>query len=228
MADDSSTQTANLANGTLPSVQQTPAPASPSFQYKPNEQQPDMVAKAEMERMKADYESKMAELAEQGKKAKELQAKLDEIESQKLAEQGKFKELYEKEQSERRKETQSMRRELARAELKALALGEGILDPDLVNLIPAKSFAWDEETQRYTNLKDLLTEHKTQKPHLYRGSEPTTQTQQPAPSAARPTTGDPSAAPGSTPPQQKPVNQMTRQEYEQYKRSYIRQLAGHR
>ena len=222
----------NTANATLPS-NATPPDNRPAFQYKPDNQQqtaPETVAKAELERMKAEYESRMAALAEEAKKAKELQAQLDAIEKQKLEEQGKFKELYEKERTEREKEIRAMRRELARADLKALAIREGIIDPDIINLIPSKDFKWNEETGRFDNLEELLVAHKQAKPNLYRSMEPPAQpgpqTQQPVQNRA--TTGDPQVPPTTPPGPGKNVESMNRQEYAAAKASYLRSLRSYR
>jgi len=224
--------TTNTANATLPS-NATPPDNRPAFQYKPDNQQqtaPETVAKAELERMKAEYESRMAALAEEAKKAKELQAQLDAIEKQKLEEQGKFKELYEKERTEREKEIRAMRRELARADLKALAIREGIIDPDIINLIPSKDFKWNEETGRFDNLEELLIAHKQAKPNLYRSMEPPAQpgpqTQQPVQNRA--TTGDPQVPPTTPPGPGKDVSTMGRAEYEAAKASYLRSLRSYR
>ena len=220
----------NTANATLPS-NATPPENRPAFQYKPDNQQqtaPETVAKAEMERMKAEYESRMAEEA---KKTKALQAQLDEIEAQKLQEQGKFKELYEKEKADREKETRAMRRELARADLKALAIREGIIDPDIINLIPSKDFKWNDEAGRFDNLEELLVAHKQAKPNLYKTAEPTNQqpgqqTQQPIQNRA--TTGDPQVPPTTPPGPGKNVESMNRQEYAAAKASYLRSLRSYR
>ena len=219
----------NTANATLPSNATSQEPR-PAFQYKPDNQQqaaPETVAKAELERMKAEYESRMAALAEEAKKAKELQAQLDAIEKQKLEEQGKFKELYEKERTEREKEIRAMRRELARADLKALAIREGIIDPDIINLIPSKDFKWNEETGRFDNLEELLVAHKQAKPNLYKTMEPAPQQPQP-PVQNRATTGDPQVPPTTPPGPGKDVSVMDRREYEATKQAWLHSLRSYR
>lgn len=203
------------SNGTMPSTQEH----VPSFSYQPPAQGlPKAELDAALKAQQQEYEAKIAELNAKAVEAQKLQERLDAIEAEKLAEQGKFKELYEKEQAERKRETQAMRRELARAELKTLAVREGIIDPDLIDLIPAKSFKWDEETQRYTNLADLINEHKQLKPAFYKKGG--------APAQMNVGSGEPPPVP--TAPAQKDVRSMSRSEYEAYKKSYIRQLAGHR
>ncbi len=224
----------NTANVTLPSNATSQEPR-PAFQYKPDNQQqaPETVAKAEMERMKADYENRMAALAEEAKKAKTLQAQLDAIEAKKMEEQGQFKELYEKEKADREKETRAMRRELARADLKALALREGIIDPDIINLIPSKDFKWNDEAGRFDNLEELLIAHKQAKPNLYKTAEPQGQQGQQGQAGQqqvqnRPTTGDPQVPQNTQPGMQKPVDTMNRQEYANAKASYLRSLRSYR
>jgi len=188
-----------------------PAPQSPA---------PTVDIEAKLAAQKAEYEAQMAALKEEAKKAKVLQEKLDEIEKQKLAEQGKYKELYEKELADRKKEIQTMRRELARESLRNMAMAEGIIDPDLVDMIPARSFQYDEETGRFTNLRELLDSHKASKPHLY--GKPSAGA--PSVPVARPTTGDPMQPPVNTPPQKKDISSLSRQEYEAEKRAYLRSL----
>ena len=211
------------AQGTLPPVAGNNM-SVPAFRYDattaPQAPAPTVDIEAKLAAQKAEYEAQMAALKEEAKKAKALQEKLDEIENQKLAEQGKYKELYEKELADRKREIQTMRRELARESLRNMAMAEGIIDPDLVDMIPARSFQYDEETGRFTNLRELLDSHKSSKPHLY--GKPGAAS--PAVPAARPTTGDPMQPPTNTPPQKKDVSSLSRQEYEAEKRAYIRSL----
>ena len=85
-----------------------------------------MQAKLEAEQAEA---ARLKPLAEQ---AAALKAKADEAEQKRMEEQGQFKELAERRAGELNKTQQR----LIRAEVRAAAIQEGIIDRDLVQLIP--------------------------------------------------------------------------------------------
>jgi len=214
----------NTAQGQMSTASSTPAFRSSTTDNAISAQAPAQQSNQEAARI-AELERQLADSAKEAARARQLEEKLNTIENEKLAEQGKYKELYEKEVDQRKKDLQSARRELARETLRNMAISEGIIDADIVDMIPARSFQYDEDTGRFTNVRDLLAQHKADKPHLYRDAA-ATQAPSTAVNLARPTTGHPGNAPEQVPPGKKDISGMSRQEYEVEKRNYIRSLRG--
>jgi hypothetical protein len=214
----------NTAQGQMSTASSTPAFRSSTTDNAISAQAPAQQSNQEAARI-AELERQLADSAKEAARARQLEEKLNTIENEKLAEQGKYKELYEKEVDQRKKDLQSARRELARETLRNMAISEGIIDADIVDMIPARSFQYDEDTGRFTNVRDLLAQHKADKPHLYRDAA-ATQASSTAVNLARPTTGHPGNAPEQVPPGKKDISGMSRQEYEVEKRNYIRSLRG--
>lgn len=214
----------NTAQGQMSTASSTPAFRSSTTDNAISAQAPAQQSSQEAARI-AELERQLADSAKEAARARQLEERLNAIENEKLAEQGKYKELYEKEVDQRKKDLQSARRELARETLRNMAISEGIIDPDIVDMIPARSFQYDEDTGRFTNVRDLLAQHKADKPHLYRDAA-ATQASSTAVNLARPTTGHPGNAPEQVPPGKKDISGMSRQEYEVEKRNYIRSLRG--
>ena len=214
----------NTAQGQMSTASSTPAFRSSTTDNAISAQAPAQQSNQEAARI-AELERQLADSAKEAARARQLEEKLNTIENEKLAEQGKYKELYEKEVDQRKKDLQSARRELARETLRNMAISEGIIDADIVDMIPARSFQYDEDTGRFTNVRDLLAQHKADKPHLYRDAV-ATQASSSAANLARPTTGHPGNAPEQVPPGKKDISGMPRQEYEIEKRNYIRSLRG--
>ncbi len=214
----------NTAQGQMSTTSSTPAFRSSTADNASSAQAPAQQSSQEATRI-AELERQLADSAKEAARARQLEERLNAIENEKLAEQGKYKELYEKEVDQRKKDLQSARRELARETLRNMAISEGIIDADIVDMIPARSFQYDEDTGRFTNVRDLLAQHKADKPHLYRDAA-AAQAPNTAPNLARPTTGHPGNAPEQVPPGKKDISGMSRQEYEVEKRNYIRSLRG--
>lgn len=214
----------NTAQGQMSTASSTPAFRSSTTDTASSTQAPAQQSSQEIARI-AELERQLADSAKEAARARQLEERLNAIENEKLAEQGKYKELYEKEVDQRKKDLQNARRELARETLRNMAISEGIIDPDIVDMIPARSFQYDEDTGRFTNVRDLLAQHKADKPHLYRDAA-AAQASSTAANLARPTTGHPGNAPEQVPPGKKDISGMSRQEYEIEKRNYIRSLRG--
>lgn len=214
----------NTAQGQMSTASSTPAFRSSTTDNVGSAPAPAQQSSQEIARI-AELERQLADSAKEAARARQLEERLNAIENEKLAEQGKYKELYEKEVDQRKKDLQSARRELARETLRNMAISEGIIDPDIVDMIPARSFQYDEDTGRFTNVRDLLAQHKADKPHLYRDAA-AAQAPSTAANLARPTTGHPGNAPEQVPPGKKDISGMSRQEYEIEKRNYIRSLRG--
>ena len=201
----------------------TPAAATPAVQPVFEHQPPAAPARSEEAWLAQEQKLRDAQKAAQDRN--DLQAKLDKIEADKLAEQGKYKELYEKEQASRRQTEAQMRSRVARAELRAYAIAEGIIDPDLVNLIPSKDIKVNDDTGEFENIRDLIADQKKAKPHLYKGTAASA-------GSATPTTGDTArtpAADGSAKP--KDVSKMSKEEYAVWKRDSkngLRAIIGRR
>ena len=168
-----------------------------------------------------EYDARMAEFKKLRKERDDLAKQLSDIESAKLVEQGKYKELYEKEQTSRKQAEGRMREKLLRAEVRAYAIAEGILDPDMADLISVKSVKTNDETGEFENLKEAIAAHKAAKPQWYRSAAAVT-----APVAVSTGSSSPAPSPGVSGPLD--VKKMTKEAYESYKRSYIRGLKSAR
>ncbi len=206
-ADDKNTPPA-----TPPKDQNTPPATPPKDQNTPPAPPP---TPSESDRELLAVQKEMARLA---KENQTLREKSEALEAEKMAEQGKYKELYEKEKEARAKESQEARRRAAKAELRAYAAAQGIIDPDLADMISVRDLKTDEETGEYTNIKDLVETHKQNKPHLYRTERPTGDGTPPPNSGAG---GNP---PPATPPKEKDVSEMSRAEYQAHKAKFIQKL----
>lgn len=111
---------------------------------------------------------------------KKLKGKLSSFESEatkrdeaKLKDEGKLKELLDKRTAEAEAKTERVRR----AELKAAAVQNGLIDMDYVDIL-AKRVEFDENDQP-TNVEDVFKELREAKPYLFKQPEAT-----PAPGTA--------------------------------------------
>jgi len=93
-------------------------------------------------------------------KLETLTAKQAEAEAKALAEQGKFKELYEKATLENQVLKSDMIKQSAVQSLKQEALANGIIDPDLVNLIAIDDYS-------KLDAKSVIAKLKTDKPAYF-------------------------------------------------------------
>lgn len=229
MADNNGTPTGTPAQGTDP-AQGTLPPVGGTTAWPPKAEgaqttqtaQPTAPDITQLVREREQMQAQLAELNAKAAEADKLRKQIEEIEATKLKEQGEFKQLYEKEAEARKRETQALRREMARAEMKTIALTQGIVDPDLIDLIPTKDLKWNEETGRYDNLRELVESHKQAKPNFYAPPAST------APAPVKPTMGNPTSAPATTEPAKPDVSRMSRQEYDVAKRNYLRSLSTRR
>ncbi len=172
-------------------------------------------------------EASARELAILARKNKELTERLEAIEAEKLAEQGKFKELYESEKAAREKERAEMRRRAARADIRSYATSLGAIDPDVADLISLRELKLDEETGEYTNVQEVVARHRESKPHLYsRAAANGSQDAGAAGTNSTPpvSTGSGGKPPESSGPKQKPVAEMSRDEYAEAKQKLLRDL----
>lgn len=103
------------------------------------------------------------------------------------------------------------------AELKAAAVAAGIIDLDLIDMIPKASLTIDDEG-RVTGVQEAVAAYKVAKPTFF-------QVAGPAPRAASGSLHTP--APNPNPPV-KPLRQMTKEEYAAAKAGGLKQLAGMR
>lgn len=215
----------------------TNTPASPEPAPKANESAQKTAAQTEtktassltaeqlMEKMTAmetAHKQQLADLQTQVSEGKEAKKKLADLEAAQLAEQGKFKELYEKEIEARKNDSAAARRSLGRAELKAALAAHGAIDPDIVKMFDLKELQYDDATGEFTNIADLVTRHKEAKPHLYKAAESKTA------AASAPSTGDPKKIPDpSATPTKTDVSKAAMPDgaaYNTAKQNYLRSL----
>jgi len=129
--------------------------------------------------LKTEIEKLRSESADRRVKNKTLETELQtirerqaEIEKAQQIEQGRYKELFEKterESTEKIKLLMDLRKKDA---LRAAALEAGILDSDLVNLIPTDKI--DPNTDAISDARNVVAEFRITKPHLFKsvGSAP--------------------------------------------------------
>ncbi len=226
MADAKDTITATAQDapvatgGTLP-VSGTEPSKTPRFQAPaegttPPAAAPDFQALTGM--AKETFERQRADLAKAASERDALRKQLDDIEAARLAEQGKYKELYEKEQTSRKQAEGRMRSQLLRAEVRAYAVAEGILDPDMADLIPTKDVKVGEDGS-FEGIKEVIAAHREAKAAWYRSAQAAPATQTPAPN-----TGSGGAPPSATAPSAADVSRMSREEYARYKKDFLTKL----
>ena len=150
-----------------------------------------------------------------------LQTRQDEAEAAKLAEQGKFKELYEKEVSSRKNAEGRMRERLMRAEVRAYAVSEGILDPDMADLIPTKGIKFNDESGVFEGIKEAIASHRESKTSWYKAAQAPGATGEPK---APVSTGSAQPAPAASAPATPDVSKMNKEEYARYKRDFVNKL----
>lgn len=163
-----------------------------------------------------------------------LQAEKAENERKALAEQGKFKELFESEQKKNAELKARNDRIAIRGELRAAALAAGIIDDSLIELIP-KDKIQVTESGDVAGIAEALEGFKAGKPHFFKGSQTTA-----APAGAggagggnagaQPPRG-PSGAPNPTPAGGDAANsgsvaRLDKAAYQQRKAERIRALKG--
>lgn len=170
-----------------------------------------------------EFEATVREMAILAKQNRELKAELEANKAKELEEQGKFKELYEQEKAAREKEIKDMRRKAVKAEIRSFAIAAGAIDPEVADLISTRELKVDEETGEYINVQDLVTAHKAAKPHLYSAAKPAI-TEPVEPAKPPVNTGMGGTPPVGTPPEQKDVASMSREEYNRAKAQWLSSL----
>ena len=80
----------------------------------------------------------------------------------------------------------SHRQELAMARLEALAVKDGIVDPDALNLIDQSKLKFDKEGKP-SNLADVLKEFRETKPHFFGAASSSSTAKVPSPAKPDPT-----------------------------------------
>lgn len=184
---------------------------------------PDETSEAGKPRKQTFTAEEMAEVnAEAAKRRHELRAKeaenqqlkdqLKKIEDARLAEEGKWKELAEKAQLENTTLRKEMQEKFLRAELRNYALAEGLIDPDIANLIslPAED----------ADLQALVKAHKEAKPHLYKNAAAPAAVEPKKP-ATPPNTPAPATGSGGEPVD---LSKLSPADYKAYKSKLLAQV----
>lgn len=145
--------------------------------------------------LKSEIEKLRAESAERRVKNKTIEAELNalrekqaEEEKARQLEQGKFKELYEKSERENAEKIAQLTNLRKKDALRAAAIEAGILDSDLVNLIPMDKI--DPNSDTLNDARAVVTEFRNSKPHLFKAQTvPQPQNQQSPPTQFTPMPG---------------------------------------
>ncbi len=146
---------------------------------------------------KAELLDEIHKLRERSRKAEterdSNKAALDKIEADKLAEQGKFKEMYEKAEKEKADLSQKLRENLVQAELRLRTMQAGIIDPDAANMIKIPKDLMEGDLGDVSDkITALVEKHKAEKPKWY--ADKTDPTPKPKPTTGGSTT---TPAPGT-------------------------------
>lgn len=102
-------------------------------------------------------------------KLKKLEAERESQQAKALEEQGKYKELYEKEKTEREAQTKSHNDFLVETEMRRVATQLGMIDQDLIKLIGREGITI--ENGQVQGVEDVIKEFQKNKPALFKSDE---------------------------------------------------------
>lgn len=149
-------------------------------QEKENEDK-DKESADDLEGLKRQNKALLDKLTKTKSRSAELETKVSQFEKERadqekkrLEEQGEFKRLYEEEKNLKESEITKMRDRLVMAELKAHALDAGILDLDVVKLIPKDSVKLTDDGVE--GAKEAIEAFKAAKPSLFKSEQKATTT----------------------------------------------------
>lgn len=162
---------------------------------------------------RADAERERDELKNAQKKA------TDDAERKRLEEEGKWKELAEKNQKDLDETIKTYQNRTIKAELKAAAQAAGIIDADLADLIPKDKITVNDKGE-IQGISEAVEVFKQSKPNLF-GTQGVT-APPPAPVVKPTGAGAGNPNPGVTGTPGKPVMEMSNAEYEKYKQERLR------
>ena len=151
---------------------------------------------------------------EQAAKA-ELEKKLQDIENAKMAEEGRWKDLAEAAQKEALNARQELMTRVTRAEIRSAAAAAGILDVEIADLIKIPEGFTGE-------FADLVEQHKAAKPSLYKSAQVAAPIAAPAPAPSQ--SAAPTPIPVARDSTQPDVKDMSKKEYEAYKKSFLTKM----
>lgn len=111
-----------------------------------------------------------AEAAKYRKKLEQIQSAQDAADKKALEEQGKFKELADKAESEKTAVVEKFTRRSKFIGLKIEAIKQGIIDPDVIEIIPLSDVEIDDDFN-VINAAEIITDFKSKKPHFFKADE---------------------------------------------------------
>lgn len=177
--------------------------------------------KAEIARLREGNRTAKAE-------AKKLQDELDERNKKELKEQGKYKDLYEKSETEKKNQAGEWRKKYVRSLTRAEAIGAGILDSDLAGLINVDDLAGSDmdEGELVEKIRAKVEEHKEKKPALYKGKKGSDEDEDEDAGKHR-QTGDDRRAPKPDNDKRKPkdVRKLDGADYREARQEHLKKLA---
>lgn len=115
--------------------------------------------------------NKKSEMNDYKGKFETLQSEKESREAEELAKQGQYKELLEKEQTK----NESFKKQVMKAQLQAFAFKEGILDDDLVDVIPTDKLKVTivNDSIQISGAEEAVKAYKASKPHLFKVADAT-------------------------------------------------------
>ncbi len=177
--------------------------------------------------LKAEIASLRAGNRESKAEAKKLQDELDERNKKELKEQGKFKDLYEKSENEKKSQAGEWRKKYVKSITRAEAVAAGILDSDLAGLINVDDLAGTDmdEGELVEKVRVKIADHKEKKPALYKGNKDADEDDD-AGSKSR-QTGDEKRAPAPANDKRKPkdVRKLDGADYREARQEHLKKLA---
>lgn len=162
---------------------------------KPEDKGDDLEAlKRHNKELLAELKTKKGEVNDYKGKYDTLQAEKDAAEEKKLADQGEFKTLLEKEQLKNK----NFEKQVLKAQLQAAAVKEGLIDDDLIDVIPVDKIKIStvNDSIQITGALEAVQAYKATKPHLFKAAEApaATTTTTPPGTATGAAVSDPSSA----------------------------------
>jgi vacuolar-type H+-ATPase subunit I/STV1 len=182
-------------------------------------------------KLKADKQAANDEAAARRALLRETQAEretlknqLEETKTKELEEAGQYKTLYEQERAAKETLIQESNKRITRAELRAHAINEGIIDPEIADLIPIDKVTVDA-AGNIVGVVETIASYKLAKPNLFKSAQA-----QAAPAPVAKATGSAAPEPGAQPTAQSTasdrdrIKKMSKEDYAQFKRDQVAKL----
>lgn len=170
-----SEETNTKSNSTQPDLSKTTPEVKPVAGAADDKGGDDLEAlKRHNKALLTELSNKKGELNDYKGKFETLQAEKESREADELKKQGQFKELLEKEQAK----NESFQKQIVKAQLQAFAFKEGIIDDDLIDVIPIDKIKVTtvNDSIQVSGAEEAVKAYKASKPHLFKALDATAST----------------------------------------------------